>query len=98
MYNAHRGMVPAPSSRLTELLDQVRAEFDNQQNRTVEYDQQSKFVSVAQVCRMFSRCHVPCLCLKLHFIAEAGPSYFSISIPSTISFEANITRGSYDFR
>ncbi|MCJ1406424.1 general transcription repressor [Ptychographa xylographoides] len=40
MYNAHRGMVPAPSSRLTELLDQVRAEFDNQQNRTVEYDQQ----------------------------------------------------------
>ena len=44
MYNAHRGMVPAPTSRLTELLDQVRQEFENQQNRTQEYDQQSKFV------------------------------------------------------
>ena len=43
MYNAHRGMVPAPNNRLTELLDQVRAEFDNQQNRTGEYEQQSKF-------------------------------------------------------
>ena len=53
MYNAHRGMVPAPSSRLTELLDQVRAEFDNQQNRTAEYDQQSEFVSTEQVCQVF---------------------------------------------
>ena len=43
MYNAHRGMVSAPNNRLTELLDQVRAEFDNQQNRTGEYEQQSKF-------------------------------------------------------
>ncbi|KAL9122973.1 MAG: hypothetical protein Q9187_000457 [Circinaria calcarea] len=40
MYNAHRGMVSAPNNRLTELLDQVRAEFDNQQNRTGEYEQQ----------------------------------------------------------
>lgn len=35
MYNAHRGMPPtapgpAPNSRLLELLDQVRAEFDSQ--------------------------------------------------------------------
>lgn len=44
MYSAHRGMVPASNNRLTELLDQVRAEFDNQQSRTAEYDQQSKFV------------------------------------------------------
>ena len=43
MYNAHRGMVPAPNNRLTELLEQVRVEFDNQQNRTGEYEQQSKF-------------------------------------------------------
>ena len=43
MFNAHRGMVSAPNSRLTELLDQVRAEFDNQQNRTGDYEQQSKF-------------------------------------------------------
>ncbi|MCJ1472828.1 general transcription repressor [Lambiella insularis] len=45
MYNAHRGMVAAPSSRLTELLDQVRVEFDNQQNRTAEYDQQSSLAN-----------------------------------------------------
>ncbi|KAL8847209.1 MAG: hypothetical protein Q9221_007735 [Calogaya cf. arnoldii] len=38
MYNAHRGMVPAPNSRLNELLDQVRQEFDSQQNRTGEYE------------------------------------------------------------
>ncbi|KAI9826809.1 MAG: general transcription repressor [Thelocarpon impressellum] len=40
MYNSHRGMVPAPNSRLTELLDQVRAEFDNQAGRTGEYEHQ----------------------------------------------------------
>ncbi len=43
MFNAHRGMVSAPNGRLTELLDQVRAEFDNQQNRTGDYEQQSRF-------------------------------------------------------
>jgi hypothetical protein len=42
MYNAHRGMVPAPTNRLNELLDQLRAEFESQANRTQEYDQQSK--------------------------------------------------------
>lgn len=50
MYNAHRGMVPTPTSRLTELLDQVRQEFENQQNRTQEYDQQSEFVCSSCVC------------------------------------------------
>ena len=49
MYNAHRGLVAAPNNRLTELLDQVRAEFDNQQNRTGEYEQQSKFASYARL-------------------------------------------------
>lgn len=40
MYNSHRGMVPtAPNNRLTELLDQVRQEFENQQTRTGEYEQ-----------------------------------------------------------
>ena len=43
MYNAHRGMVAAPNNRLTELLDSVRAEFDNQQSRAGEYEAQSKF-------------------------------------------------------
>jgi hypothetical protein len=40
MYNSHRGMVPAPS-RLNELLDQVRAEFESQQARNGEYEHKS---------------------------------------------------------
>ena len=42
MYNAHRGMVPAPSNRLSELLDQVRAEFENQAGRSSDYEVQRK--------------------------------------------------------
>lgn len=38
MYSSHRGMGPAPNSRLNELLDQVRAEFDQQQARSSEYE------------------------------------------------------------
>ncbi|KAG7008063.1 hypothetical protein G7Y79_00007g021880 [Physcia stellaris] len=40
MYNAHRGMVPAPlpNGRLTELLDQIRAEFEGQQNKSEDYE------------------------------------------------------------
>lgn len=41
MYNSHRGMVPAPNNRLTELLDQVRVEFENQQARSGEYEHKS---------------------------------------------------------
>ena len=41
MYNAHRGMVPAPNSRLTELLDQLRQEFENQSRNTGEFEHQS---------------------------------------------------------
>ena len=55
MYNAHRGMVPAPNSRLAELLDQVRAEFDSQQNRTGEYEQQSEFIRF--LCACLLSCH-----------------------------------------
>jgi hypothetical protein len=44
MYNSHRGMVPAaPNTRLTELLEQVRAEFDAQAGRAGEYENQRKF-------------------------------------------------------
>lgn len=43
MYNSHRGIGPAPNNRLSELLEQVRAEFENQQNRTGEYEANSKF-------------------------------------------------------
>ncbi len=60
MYNSHRGMVPAPNSRLTELLDQVRAEFDNQHNRTGEYEHQSMFdltPDTVSVFCAFNACH-----------------------------------------
>ena len=56
MYNAHRGMVPAPNSRLAELLDQVRAEFDSQQNRTGEYEQQSEFARFTCNCLSCHAC------------------------------------------
>lgn len=49
MYNAHRGMVPAPNNRLTELLDQVRAEFESQQSRNGEYEQNSTFASFLSI-------------------------------------------------
>ncbi|KKZ60628.1 glucose repression regulatory protein TUP1 [[Emmonsia] crescens] len=40
MYNPHRGMVAAPSSRLTELLDQLRQEYENQSRSTGEFEHQ----------------------------------------------------------
>ena len=43
MYNTHRGMVPAPNSRLTELLDQLRQEFESQSRSTGEYEHQCMF-------------------------------------------------------
>lgn len=55
MYNSHRGMVPAPNARLTELLDGVRAEFDNQHNRTGEYEHQSRFAPSIDFVRLSAR-------------------------------------------
>lgn len=49
MYNAHRGIPPPgptgppPSSRLAELLDQVRQEFDVQGGRTSDYEHQREY-------------------------------------------------------
>ncbi|PKY06888.1 WD40 repeat-like protein [Aspergillus campestris IBT 28561] len=40
MYNTHRGMVPPPNSRLTELLDQLRQEFETQTRSTGEFEHQ----------------------------------------------------------
>lgn len=41
MYNAHRGMPgPAPTSRLQDLLEQIRAEFDAQGGRNNDYEHQ----------------------------------------------------------
>lgn len=45
MYNTHRGMVPPPNSRLTELLDQLRQEFETQTRSTGEFEHQRTCVS-----------------------------------------------------
>lgn len=48
MYNAHRGMMPqhqAPNNRLTELLEQIRAEFENSQSRVGLSDHEREQIS-----------------------------------------------------
>jgi hypothetical protein len=54
MYNTHRGMVPAPNSRLTELLDQLRQEFENQSRSTGEFEHQCMFL----ICLLYFFGHV----------------------------------------
>ena len=45
MYNPHRGLGPAPvSTRLNELLDGIRAEFDAQVRSTGEYEHSSRLI------------------------------------------------------
>lgn len=51
MYNSHGrppiGVPPAPpNNRLNELLEQVRAEFDGQATRAVDYEQQRMFAFI----------------------------------------------------
>lgn len=50
MYHAHRGIGPGPNqnTRLAELLEQVRAEFEAQGARTIEYEQQRESFLLAQ--------------------------------------------------
>jgi len=44
MYNPHRGLGPAPgNSRLNELLDGIRAEFESQARASGEYEHSSKY-------------------------------------------------------
>lgn len=50
MYSAHRGMGPGPqhgASRLQELLDQVRNEFEAQNGRSAEHEHQGMYKGVA---------------------------------------------------
>lgn len=54
MYNAHRGMVPAPNSRLTELLDQLRQEFENQSRSTGEFEHQCTSASISSLSPAFN--------------------------------------------
>lgn len=58
-------MVPAPlpNGRLTELLDQIRAEFEGQQNKSEDYERNSKFASTpSYLPDGFIICTRPCLC------------------------------------
>lgn len=46
MYNPHRGLGPAPggaNARLNELLDGIRAEFENQARASSDYEHSSKY-------------------------------------------------------
>lgn len=52
MYSTHRGMVPAPNSRLTELLDQLRQEFESQSRSTGEFEHQSMSIAVTCLLRV----------------------------------------------
>lgn len=57
MYNPHRGIGPAPgpqSSRLNELLDGVRAEFETQARASGEYEHSS----TPGQYHLFSSCHL----------------------------------------
>lgn len=64
MYNAHRGMVPAPNSRLSELLDQLRQEFENQSRSTGEFEHQCVykflFLLVLHPCLVLSLLPISC--------------------------------------
>lgn len=57
MYNTHRGIGPTPNNRLTELLEQVRAEFDSQQNRTGEYEANSMFSMSLTIFTFIQLCY-----------------------------------------
>ena len=63
MYNAHRGMVPqgGPNTRLSELLDQIRAEFDQEARRSVDYENQSEFVCAVLMDVVFCIRRVLCI-------------------------------------
>jgi hypothetical protein len=73
MYNTHRGMVPAPNSRLTELLDQLRQEFESQSRNTGEFEHQ---------CECPSFIHTPSLQLcavalwSFHTVLKSSASLF----------------------
>jgi hypothetical protein len=73
MYNAHRGMVPAPNSRLTELLDQLRQEFESQSRNTGEFEHQcmcpiSPFLHTATPSYIMASCAEEVSPLSNHFM------------------------------
>lgn len=39
----------APSQRLNELLDQIRAEFDTESSRSVDYEGQSEYTGISSL-------------------------------------------------
>ena len=59
MYSTHRGMVGAPNSRLSELLDQLRQEFETQSRNTGEFEHQCKVPAL--LIRIFRRRLIKCV-------------------------------------
>lgn len=80
MYNAHRGIAGAPAppnSRLVELLEQVRAEFEAQGGRANEYEHQresSPFVLQTPARKDVTYRHMCCLLSSFNY--PAVPSRF----------------------
>lgn len=66
-------MVPAPNSRLTELLDQLRQEFENQSRSTGEFEHQRMF------CYFLGPlCYLDWLCDENFACHGAFPSGFTL--------------------
>lgn len=65
MYNTHRGMVSAPNSRLSELLDQLRQEFENQSRSTGEFEHQCAFLSQVSSVLQYSRQGRQCMPIQV---------------------------------
>lgn len=55
-YPPPRAMVPqgGPSQRLNELLDNIRTEFETESQRSVDYEGQSKCLSMAVIAPQHS--------------------------------------------
>lgn len=83
MYNAHRGMVPAPNSRLTELLDQLRQEFESQSRNTGEFEHQCMlpvpFDTLLSLSYTQAICASSSLPLSNRFIQVAASSFFPMT-------------------
>jgi hypothetical protein len=66
MYNAHRGMGPAPGNpRLNELLDSIRAEFETQARASGEYEHSSKCPQQLTSPEELKAAHIPAIELSV---------------------------------
>lgn len=101
MYNAHRGMVPAPNSRLSELLDQLRQEFENQSRSTGEFEHQCVYTSfliffVFPLLPSFALVLASCIEVILHAAALQRLVLNAFCLLCRIVCDANTWQGSSD--